>query len=418
MRRLFFFSLPAWPSPVLADVRGFALLAGVEAFVRGSLLAVFPLLMYRAWGSAERVSQWYLAVGVLSLLTALLVPWLGRFLRRRKMYLVSVSMYLMGACLGLAGPPWTTLALLCHSIGAAASFVCFNAYVLEHVDKAEFGRLESLRMFYAALGWTLGPLLGVWSLQLWQGAPFVIVAMAAMTMLHLIRLMKLGDLRAHHPATHSPARAPNPWVILRRFFTQPRLVAAWVFAVVRSCAWWVFFVYVGIYAVQNGLGEHVGGMATSLANASLFLAPFMFRWSQRYSVRRSLRLAFVWGGGCFIVAALLSAWPWPTVALLLIGTLSLVLLDVRAGLPFMMAVKPSQRSEMSAVYSSFRDFSGIVSPALAWVVLQFAPVAGVFAMGGVLLLLGWLVAGHLHPQLGVPSAARQRLHRTEPGREP
>ncbi|MFP8778139.1 MFS transporter [Hydrogenophaga sp. RWCD_12] len=393
--------------PLAADVHGFAVLAGVEAVVRGTVLAVFPLLMYRAWGDAALVSQWYLSVGVVSLLTALLVPLLGRYLRRRRVYFVSVSMYLMGAALGAWGGKLTTLALLCHSIGAASSFVCFNAYVLEHVDKADFGRLESLRMFYGGLGWTLGPLLGVWSLKLWQGAPFAVVAMGAMAMLTLIRVMRLGDLRTHSVARHRPA-SHNPLAILRRFFAQPRLVAGWFFALMRSCGWWVYFVYVGIYAVQNGLGDQVGGVATSVANAGLFLAPLMLRWIQRHSVRRSLRGAFLLGGACFLTAAALSSWPWPTVLVLILGTLCLVLLDVCAGLPFMMAVKPSQRTEMSAVYSSFRDFSGILSPALAWVVLQFSPVAGVFAMAGVCLLAGWVVAGYLHPQLGVPGALRPR----------
>jgi MFS transporter, ACDE family, multidrug resistance protein len=390
-----------------ADVHGFAVLAGVEAVVRGTVLAVFPLLMYRAWGDAALVSQWYLSVGVVSLLTALLVPSLGRYLRQRRVYFVSVSMYLVGASLGAWGGKLTTLALLCHSIGAASSFVCFNAYVLEHVDKADFGRLESLRMFYGGLGWTLGPLLGVWSLQLWQGAPFAIVAMGAVVMLALIRAMRLGDLRTHALTRHRPV-SHNPLAILRRFFAQPRLVAGWFFALMRSCGWWVYFVYVGIYAVQNGLGDQVGGVATSVANAGLFLAPLMLRWIQRHSVRRSLRAAFLLGGACFLTAALLSSWPWPTVLVLMLGTLCLVLLDVCAGLPFMMAVKPSQRTEMSAVYSSFRDFSGILSPALAWVVLQFSPVAGVFAMAGVCLLAGWVVAGYLHPQLGVPGALRPR----------
>jgi MFS family permease len=399
--------------PLAADVNGFAVLAGVEAVVRGTVLAVFPLLMYRAWGDAAQVSQWYLIVGVLSLVTALLVPLLGRYLRRRRVYLVSVSMYLAGAGLGAWGGQLTTLALLCHSIGAASAFVCFNAYVLEHVDKADFGRLESLRMFYGGLGWTAGPLLGVWSLQLWQGAPFVIVALGALTMLNLIRGMQLGDLRAHVSAQHRPA-SHNPLVILRRFFAQPRLVAGWFFALMRSCGWWVYFVYVGIYAVQNGLGDQVGGIATSVANAGLFLAPLMLRWIQRHSVRRSLRGAFLLGGTCFLSAALLSSWPWPTVLVLMLGTLCLVLLDVCAGLPFMMAVKPSQRTEMSAVYSSFRDFSGILSPALAWAVLQFSPVAGVFALGGLCMLAGWVVAGYLHPQLGVPGALRHRGKRAKP----
>jgi MFS transporter, ACDE family, multidrug resistance protein len=397
-----------WPTPVAANVQGFAWLAGVEAMVRGSVLAVFPLLMYRAWGDAARVSQWYLTVGVLSLLTALLVPWLGRVLSRRRIYGLSVAMYLLGAGLGFMGGVWTTLALLFHAIAAASSFVCFNAYVLDHVDKSDYGRLESQRMFYAGLGWTLCPLLGVWSLQLWHGGPFVMVALGAVGMLYLIRAMALGDGRPDEPPR---AKSQRPWVILRRFFAQPRLVAGWSFALLRSCGWWVYFVYVGIFAVKNGLGEQVGGMATSAANAGLFLAPLMSRWIQRHSLRRSLRTAFLWGSGWFVLAALLSSWPWLTIACLLMGALCLVALDVRAGLPFMMAVKPSERTEMSAVYSSFRDFSGIVSPALAWVVLQSSPVAGVFAMGGVCLLLGWVIAANLHPQLGLPALLRANERR-------
>jgi MFS family permease len=128
-------------------------------------------------------------------------------------------------------------------------------------------------------------------------------------------------------------------------------------------------------------------------------------------LRRSLRWAFLLGAGCFLLSAALSSWPWLTVLCLLIGALCLVILDVCTGLPFMMAVKPSERTEMSAVYSSFRDFSGIVSPALAWLVLQFTHVAGVFAMGGVCLLAGWLIAARLHPQLGAPTALRDGARR-------
>jgi hypothetical protein len=41
-------------------------------------------------------------------------------------------------------------------------------------------------------------------------------------------------------------------------------------------------------------------------------------------------------------------------------------------------------------------------------VLQFAPIAGLFAVAGLALLAAWLVAGHLHPDLGVPGAERVR----------
>ena len=121
-----------------------------------------------------------------------------------------------------------------------------------------------------------------------------------------------------------------------------------------------------------------------------------------------MRTGFLLGGLCFVLATLLSPLPWATVGVLVLGSYCLVLLDVCAGLPFLMSVKPSERTEMSAVYSSFRDVSGILSPGLAWMVLQGTSVSGVFAAGGCCLLLAWAVAGRLHPQLGVPGALRIR----------
>jgi hypothetical protein len=171
----------------------------------------------------------------------------------------------------------------------------------------------------------------------------------------------------------------------------------------------VYIVYVGIFAVQNGLGDQVGGIAMSLANMGLFLAPLMLRWMQRHSVRQAVRRGFLVSACCFILATVFSSLPWVTVALLVLGSYFLILLDICGGLPFMMSVKPSQRTEMSAVYSSFRDVSGILSPALAWGVLHFTPVAGVFACFGLALLAAWALAGQLHPQLGVPGARRVRL---------
>jgi predicted MFS family arabinose efflux permease len=204
------------------------------------------------------------------------------------------------------------------------------------------------------------------------------------------------------------SRRANPLALIARFFSQPRLVTAWLLPLVRSCGWWMFFVYLGIFAVENDLGEQVGGIASSVANMGLFLAPLMLAWMQRRSVRTAIRAGCLGASACYLAATALSHWPWVTVGLLLAGTVFLVLLDTCAGLPFLMSVKPSERTEMSAVYSSFRDVSGIVSPAIAWVVLQFAPVVGVFAVGALILLAAWFLAGQLHPELGVPGAERLR----------
>jgi len=148
------------------------------------------------------------------------------------------------------------------------------------------------------------------------------------------------------------------------------------------------------------LGDKVGGVALSLSNALLFVAPLIGRRARAAGVRTSVRFAF---GACavaMLLAALVSPMPWASVAILMITSGFLVTLDVVGGLPFLMAVKPSERTEMSAVYSSFRDVSGIVTPGAAFLVLLVAPLPAIFAVCAGGMALAWAVAGRLHPRLG------------------
>jgi hypothetical protein len=110
-------------------------------------------------------------------------------------------------------------------------------------------------------------------------------------------------------------------------------------------------------------------------------------------------------GLLFLFAAAFSSLPWVTVASLAVASVFLVLLDVSAGLPFLMAVKPSERTEMSAIYASFRDVSGILTPGAAWLVLLVAPLPGIFAVTGVGLIGCWHLARRLHPRLGAARVA-------------
>ena len=386
-------------------VRSFAAIGGFEAIARGVTLSVYPLALYRAWGDAVIVTKIYFAVGILSLLMVLAVPLLARHVPRRWVHSLGVLMYLMAAGLGMLGGKAVALALLCTVLGTAIAFVCYNANVLDSVAKPELGQLETLRLFYAGTGWAVGPFLGVWLLGFWQGAPFAIVAVAALAMLFSIWWTGMGST---HLAPRAGNASSNPLHYLRRFAAQPRLVGGWFLAVMRSCGWAVYLVYVGIFAIESGLSERIGGIAASLASMGLFFAPLMLRWMRTRSLRAAVRTGFVCSGGCFVAASLLSAWPWASIALLLVGAYFMVLLDICGGLPFLMSVKPSERNEMSAVYSTFRDVANILTPGIVWLVLQVAPLPAVFAAGGAGLLAAWLVAGRMHPQLGVPAGERLR----------
>ena len=383
------------PTP---SVEAFALLAGLEAGVRGILISVMPLALYEAVQDAAIVSSTFFLIGLASLLWGLMVPWATRHIPRRWMYTLGTLLYLVGMVLALTGHTVAiALAILVNALATVTIFVCLNAYVLDYITRANLGRSASLQMVYAAIFWAVGPMLGVWLWTLWAPAPFLVAGAFAVTLLATFWVLRLGNGKQ---ITRAKGPALNPLAYLGRFFAQPRLIAGWLFAVIRSCGWWVYVVYLPIFCIESGLGDKVGGIALSCTNALLFSTPVLLRLVRRTSVRRAVRGGFVYGAVLFTLAGLLSPMPWVTVMLLFVGSVSLVLLDVAGGLPFLMAVKPSERTEMAAVYSSFRDVSGILTPGVAWLVLLVAPVAGVFVAAGAGMGLAAAIAGRLHPRLG------------------
>ena len=384
--------------PPKPGVQGFALLTGLDAAVRGTLISVWPLVAYEALGSAAAVSRLYFLIGIVALLAGLATPWLNRFVPRRWIYTLGSCCYLAGTVLGAGGADWAIApALGFVTVATVLTFVCLNAYVMDYISRDELGRGESLKLVYGALPWAIGPILGVWLLKLWAPAPFLLAMGFALAQAGVFWALRLGNGKLIQKAR---GRAPNALAYLGRFFAQPRLVAGWLFAVVRSCGWWVYVVYLPIFCIEAGLGDQVGGFALSTSNALLFLAPVMLRWMNAHSVRHAVRTGFLGAAAFFLLATFGGVLPPVAVAALFAGSFFLVLLDMCGGLPFLMAVKPSERTEMSAVYSSFRDVSGILTPGVAWLVLLALPIPGIFAVCGAALFATWGVAGRLNPRLG------------------
>lgn len=386
------------------QIEHFALLAGLEAAVRGTLVSVMPLVVHAAMGSTLAASQVYFVVGFVSLVCGLMVPWANRHIPRRWLYTAGVGLYLAGMPLAIMGGPLSvSIALGLHACATATIFVCLNAYVLDYIGRDELGRGQSIQMLYAAGPWVAGPVLGVWLHALWAPAPFVLAGVLALALLVVFWQLRLGNGKQI-----SRARAPavNPLAYLGRFFAQPRLIAGWIFAVIRSMGWWVYIVYLPYFCIEHGLGTQIGGMALSGANLMLFAAPLILRFARRGSVRRAVRSAFAACGFLFVAAGLAAQTPWTTVASLLAASIFLVTLDVVGGLPFLMSVKPSERTEMAAVYASYRNVSAILTPGMAWAVLALAPTAGIFAACGGAMALAWAIAGRMNPRLGTqrPSA--------------
>jgi hypothetical protein len=86
----------------------------------------------------------------------------------------------------------------------------------------------------------------------------------------------------------------------------------------------------------------------------------------------------------------------------------MIFLDLVAGLPFLMAVKPSERTEMSAVYSTFRDVSHVATPAIGALVLLYFPLGGAFLLLGAMFGMTSALASRLPAELG------RKRHRPQP----
>ncbi|QFT57816.1 Major Facilitator Superfamily protein [Sulfitobacter sp. THAF37] len=393
---------PRAPLPLthlpLPQVRDFAILSGLEAGVRGMLLSVMPLVIYRAFPDASLVSWIYLGVGMMSLVFGLLVPSLATRWSRRWMYTAGACLYLVGIALALNGMPVTSvLALASLSLATVTCAVCLNAYVLDYVARTNLGRSESLRLMFSGPSWVIGPISGVWLLNWWAPAPFIVAGLFALIQIAMFWRLRLGNGKM---IARARADAPQPLAYLGRFLQQPRLVVGWLFAVIRSCGWWVYIIYLPIFCVENGLGNAVGAAVLSASNMTLFAAPLLMMLVRRMGVRNAVSGAFAVGGAFFVGGWALTMSPWMVVASLYLASVLLIMLDVCGSLPFLMAVKPSERTEMSAVYASYRDASGIVTPAVAGVILIAMPIAGLFAVCGAgMLWAAWLARG-LHPRLG------------------
>lgn len=388
-------------SPKITD---FALLSGIEAAVRGTLISTVPIAVYDAFGSASNLSTVYLLAGVITLFWGLLVPRLTQIFPRRWVYSAGCALYLVAMVLFIAGTALAVqLAIVISAMATVTTFVCLNAYVLDYVARADLGKTQGQQMVYAALPWAVGPLTGVWLRSLWAPLPFLVAGGFAILLLAVFWYLRLGNGKQ---ITRAKGPAVNPLAYLGRFFRQPRLIIGWLFAVFRSCGWWVYVVYVPVFCIESGLGDTLGGVMLSISNASLLLSPYMARLARQWTVRRTLLGALAYSTLLFTAASVFSGWPVAALAILFCASFGLVMLDVVGGLPFLMSVKPSERAEMAAVYSSFRDVSGILTPGAAYLVLLVLPLSGIFAASGAAFGLSWWLARNLHPRLGTERPSR------------
>jgi predicted MFS family arabinose efflux permease len=372
----------------IAPTTVFASLFLLTVSCRTVLIAVIPLQALALLGSAQAVSVMFLLVSTCSIATALLLPALILRIRTRRAFHLAAAIGILGALL-LAVPvlPVFALGMVCWAVSTATFEVTMNLYIMHLILRRDIARFEPKRVLFMVTAYTVGPALGVW-LQAWAGhfAPFALAILSSALAVAWFRRLGLREAGARQYLRN----APNPLVHVRRYFAQPRLRLAWFIALARSSWWSTFMFYTPIYAVTVGLGEAGGGALVSAGMATVYSVGLWGRYRARTSTRALLMLGFALSGASSIVVTVFADSPLAGAALLLLATLCTASLDGAGNTPFLRAVRPLEREEMTGVFSIYRDVSQLLPPALFAVILGVLPVHAVFAVAGVwMLVMAW-----------------------------
>jgi MFS family permease len=377
-----------------------AILFTFESFSRALLISLVPLEAYRILGDAGAVSLLFFLGSAAGLGANFAVPWLVRQVGRRWVYTVG-AVLLFAAPIVLAGGslPTQAFGMVLRALGVVSLGICLNLYIMDHVQRRDFGRSEPKRIFYSAGAWTLGPALGVYlATEIDPWAAYGTSAFSALALLAYFWFLRISDSPAIGSGRY---RASSPRQFIPRFFAQPRLLLAWLISFCRYAWWAMFMIYVPIYAVQSGLGELAGGLIVSLGAGFTFLMPLWGRYARAVGVRRVLVTGYMVAGVLTLVVAVVSGEPWLAAGLLIVAALFMVTIDAVGNMPFMLAVRPRERAEMTTVYATYRDMGEILPPGLFALLLLVFTLPIVFVVTGLATVAMSHVCRRMHPRFGL-----------------
>lgn len=374
-----------------------ARLSGLEGLARSIPSAIVPLIALDALGSKAAVSYAYLGGSILALVATLNVGRLDNMMARR--WIVTLSMALLATAsvvLTFADGPLFVLGLGLLASEASIFSVTLSLYILDNIERRHLGFNEARRMVRNGWAWAIGPVLAVW---LWsrygRGVPLSLSIAFSGLALWYFWVMRLGPTQTFTPKSI----APSPLQNIPRFFRQRYLRIAYAVTLTRGLFWASLFIYAPLYVIEAGLPVWMAGAFLSTVASLLMLSPFVHRLSGRFGARAVIVSGFCSLGSSLIVLAALGepkpigvvVWVWAAA-----GASSI---DVVNNVPFMRTVRPRQRVEMTTVFSTWREVSSLLAPAIAAATLAVAPFWTFYLVLAAFAFLAAVTATHLPRRL-------------------
>ncbi len=362
----------------------FALLYGLESLTYAVLSAIVPVLALELLGNPRDVSILYAFVGLWGIACAFLVPAVIRRLRPRATYMVGGLLTIGGAGLfALLSLPGLLAGFVVRVLGAVCLRVPLSLFTMGYIRRKDFTRSEPLKLLFGALPWTIGPIGGRYLYEeVAPAAAFLFGIAFGIALTAYGRWLRLDDRRIALPRL---ARRGTV-AMARRFLAQPRLRLAWLLAFGRHGWWAMFFIYVPMFMVTSGEGALAGALVLSSGNLMQLVTPFFGWLGRRLGLRRVMGGAFALCGVLTLGAGLAGGNPVLAAVLLVLASAGAAALDALGDVPFLRAVHPHERPEMTGLFSTYWQMAGLVPPMIYAVVLSVFDLPAVFIVSGLSLL--------------------------------
>lgn len=353
-------------SPTRSDVESASLaiswLSGLEGFARSIPTSVVPLLALDALRTPSAVSYAYLAGSSLALVATLSVGRLHDHMPRRWIVSTSLALLLLSVFVfSVASGPMFGAGIAMLASGAAVFSVCVSLFTIEAIPRADLTAHESRRMLYNGWAWMIGPALATWMHgSVGRLAPFALAGVVVALAVTYFWSIRLGPSPAFTPNAKGPSIAGN----VPRFFRQRNLRIAYAITLVRAVFWMGLFIYAPIYVVEAGLPVWVAGVLLSTAAGLLLASPLIRRSAEKRGTRHVVVLGYVVLTLALGALASLGAPAASGVALWFVAAIGGAMVDVMANVPFMRTVRPAEQVEMTTVFSTWREVSSMLAPAI------------------------------------------------------
>ena len=369
-----FLKRPILLNQIAPDVStSLAMLTGIDGLARSILMSVLPLAALAAFGSKDAIASVYFASTIFTLIFTLNLATLERLLNRRGLVTLGALFLILAAIFFYTeSAPLFAAGVSLRAAGASIFSVCMSLYIMDYIGKKELTQNESRRMLFMAGAWLIGPALGGWLYENGNELTvYLISGSASIAMLAYFWWLRLGDDKVIQAAAQSASK--NPINAIKEFMKQPRLRIAYFITLSRACFWVTVFVYGPIYIIEAGLPAWLGGILLSGVSSLLFLSPVIRRLADHFGTRQILIGCSIIIGTNMLAIGLLGE-PRPLGLLFIVlGSFGGVGMDVLVNIPFLRMVKPRQRTEMTAVFTTWRESASLLTQALVFLTLLIAP---------------------------------------------